>query len=135
MESLIQIRDYNPSSDEGFVYKHWMKGNYHDNDWFSLIHPQVYHKNYHKVLEYLIPRSKIRCACLVDDGDVNIGFSVIEGHKLHWIYVKPSWRRNGIAKKLLVPEIRTVTHLTRFAKIIKPHNWRFNPFLEDERTK
>jgi len=50
------------------------------------------------------PDSVLRVACLPDDSDAILGWSVISGdepHTLHYVYVRKDARKQGIARLLL----------------------------------
>jgi hypothetical protein len=70
-------------------------------------------------------------ACLKDDADTILGYSVIEGKRLHWVFVKRVWRKIGIGASLVPPFIDSVSHLTEIGKSIleKQKGVIFNPFL------
>jgi hypothetical protein len=124
---LVTIRDY-LKTDEGLIYQSWMMGLYYGNTWYQNIEPNVFYARYRRILDYLVKKSHTRCAVLKEDPDVVIGYSVIEKDKLHWIFVKSDWRRYGLAKMLLSPDIKYVTHLTKLGKHLKPREWIFDPF-------
>jgi hypothetical protein len=131
LEELIFLRDY-AATDEALVYQTWLKGLYYGNDWFGAINRLTFETNYRKVITHLLAHSTIICACLQEDPDVVLGYSVVDHSMttLHWIYVKTSWRKLGIAKKLIPPQINRTTHLTQMGKWLKPKDWDFNPFME-----
>jgi hypothetical protein len=63
-----------------------------------------------------------------------IGYSVFEGPTLHWIFLKGTFRRQGIGTKLLPSGVHQYTHMpTPIAK-----QWfnrlglRYNPFFFEE---
>lgn len=57
----------------------------------------------------------VRIACLKDDPNMIIGYSVSTGDHLDWIYVKVEFRNKGIGRLLFPKNIKTVT--TRQTKI------------------
>jgi GNAT superfamily N-acetyltransferase len=117
-------------SDKAFIFATWLKGLYHGNSFYSEIEKDAYFTNYHAVLERVLAKSSVLVACLTDTPDVVLGYAVIErGTVLHWVFVKKSWRRFGIAKRLIPHPILTVTHLTKLGSKLKPQEWAFNPFL------
>lgn len=133
-KDLITVRPYSPG-DYNFIIATFLRGLYYGDSWFSLIPKKIFMTNYHIVAERLLkhPNLSIRIACLKDDPDVILGYSVsrnINEYKiLDWIFVKSSWRRIGIAKSLLPSDINTVSHLTTVGKAIKPPHYEFNPFV------
>lgn len=133
--SLIAIRDGAPK-DREFIFATWLRGLRFGNDWFTLIDAKIYFSIYHRVIEALLasPHVSIKVACLKDDPDVILGYSVSRGTKLDWVFVKKAWRKVGIAKSLMPPIITYVTHVTKVGKSIlqKYPKVSFNPFILEE---
>ena len=88
--------------------------------------------NYHKVLEALINKSIVNVACLVEDRDVILGYSILstDEETVHWCFVKSAFRNRGISKDLLPSNIATFTHFSTVGlDIAKKHpDCVFNPF-------
>lgn len=90
---------------------------------------------YHKVLERFLdnPKVKITVACLKDDPQVILGYSVTREVKgqvvLDWVFTKKAWRNIGIGKSLVPSNLQVVTHMTKTGKGIKPSNVIYNPFI------
>lgn len=63
----------------------------------------------------------VKIACLEDDPTTIIGYCVLQNTHLYWIYVKPDYRLQGIAKLLVPKDIRTVPQkLTKMgAKLVE----------------
>lgn len=131
-DELISVRE-GVESDHPFIYASWLKGLRYGNDWFSLIESDHYYKNYHAVIEHLLndPNTTVLIACLQEDPDVILGFSVSSGDRLHWVFVKQRWRKIGIARSLAPTQVSSVSHLTDAGKsILKRHpGVTFKPFL------
>lgn len=118
--------------DRPFIMATWLKGLKFGNSWYRLIDDKIYFKVYHDVIERIItkPGVVVRVACLKEDPDVILGYSVWEADKLHWVQIKKAWRKVGIAKSLVPPTITTVTHLTDVGKsIFLVKRLIFNPFI------
>ncbi len=89
--------------------------------------------NYKLVGESLIKKATIKVACLVEDNDVILGYSILSNdfQVIHWVFVKAAWRKQGIAKTLVPKYPTAFTNFTtlgltltkKFDKIV------FNPFL------
>lgn len=131
--NLITVRD-GVVTDHDFILSTWLKRLYHDNDDKSYIgemESDDFYKNYERVIKYILtkPAVWVRVVCLKDDPDVIIGYAIIEKNILHWVYTKKGWRELGMAKKLIPPYITHCTHLTDTARLIRPKEWIFNPFL------
>lgn len=120
------------SADTNFIMATWLRGLRYGNDWFELIESEAYYATYHKVIESLLakPGVTVLVSCLKDDPEVILGYSVFEGPKLHWVFVKKPWRAIGIAKSLVPTDISTVTHVTVIGRsIMQKHKVVFNPFI------
>lgn len=135
-DGLYSIRLATPS-DENFVVATFLRSVYHDSSWFSMIPEQIFMSVYRSVIKRLFALTDkyiTVIACLPEDPDIILGFSIVnlEGTVLHWVYVKKKWRRYGIASKLIPPTITTVTHLNKLGFELNKQlnkNWIFNPFL------
>lgn len=128
---LVSIRNYVPE-DRNFILATFLRGLYYGESWFSIIQKDAFMQHYHKVIEFILakPETEIKVACLKDDPNVILGYSVFERNRLHWIFVKKPWRNIGIARDLAPKEFDTVTHLTKVGlSIIKNRKVEFNPFV------
>lgn len=130
---LIAVRDYQ-DSDKNFIFASWLRGLYYGDSWYSQVPKKIFMDHYHPFVEALLaaPSTKISIACLKEDPDVILGYAVLnkDETKLHWVFVKSSWRSIGIARSLVPKSIKTVTNLTKVGlSIIKNRNGvEFNPF-------
>jgi hypothetical protein len=132
-------------TDMAFIYRSILMGTYHGNrpgkggkidprspvDFFSAIPQDTFMGAYHGFLDHLFSRPGIviRVACLESDPDVILGFSVAQNNVLHFVFVKPQWRKIGIAKMLVPEGIDTVSGFTRVGDVIRrKKNWSFNPW-------
>lgn len=126
------IRPYQ-ESDKAFIMATMLRGLYYGNSWFSMIPKDIFMNNYKKVIEALITRNLVTIACLPDEPDVILGYSLVNGDfsKLHWVYVKQDFRKMGIGKSLVPETVKVVTHMSEQGKLIKDSKhltWIFNPF-------
>lgn len=128
--NLVDVRE-GQIDDQDFIYATWLRPFYYDNDYVAEVDKDAFFAKYPKAINLILGGRDVtvRIACLKDDPEVILGYSVIENHKLHWVYVKKAWRQLGIATKLVPKEINTITHLTELAKRLKPREWKFDPFL------
>ncbi len=89
---------------------------------------------YHKVLERFLdnPKVNITVACLIDDPQVILGYSVTRESRgdvvMDWVFVKSAWRNIGIGKSLVPPNLKIVTHLTKTGRALKPEEVIYDPF-------
>lgn len=130
-KDLIEVRNMY-LDDWNFILATWLKGLRYGNDWFGLIDAPVYYSNYQKVIESILQSgaTTVRVACLKESPDVILGYSVSQGDRLVWVFVKKSWRLIGIAKSLVPTGVKSVSHLTEVGKAILKKNptVSFNPF-------
>lgn len=131
-DSLVAIRDIQPA-DRNFILATWLRGLRFGNDWFQEIEKTVYFTVYQQVVDTIISDSSntIKVACLKEDPEVILGYSVYAGERLDWVFVKKAWRGIGIAKSLIPSGITTVSHLTKTGKSIMHKSMKgahFNPF-------
>lgn len=132
---LYNIRDFKPE-DTNFILATFLRGLYYGDSWFSQIPKPIFMANYQKVAEILVTdtnRTVIKVACLKDEPDVIIGYSILSADysTIHWVYVKSAWRNNGVGRSL-VPQYPTqVSHLTSLGKelLTKFKDCIFNPFI------
>ncbi len=64
-------------------------------------HRREFYDDYAPVVRDLLARSQIIVACLREEPDVVVGWAAIEGDALHYVLVKPRWRRLGVARWML----------------------------------
>jgi len=130
-KSVLTIRVAN-KEDENFIYSCWMRGVFYNNEYMrGQITEDAFFKMYRSVIKKVLKREDVSClmACIIEQPDVVVGFSVFEPGVLHWVYVKQAWRGFGIAKELVPDGVHSVTHLTKQAAEHKPKEWVFNPYL------
>lgn len=130
---LLTVRLKEPS-DDAFIYQTWLNGLRYGNPFYRKIEKSIYDKEYTKVISALIQyKPTVLIACLKDQPDVIIGYSVINADRLHWIFIKKDWRGLGISKMLVNrDEIKSFSHLTILGQTIwkeKLKHLIFNPFL------
>lgn len=129
---LYEVRDYVPG-DKNFVMATFLRGLYYGNDFYNLIPKQIFMDNYKLVGEaFFSDRYKIYVACLKEDKDVILGFSVLtaDHQSIAWVFVKAAWRKQGIAKTLLPKYPKYITNFTTLGLTLLPKfkNCVFNPF-------
>lgn len=130
---LYKVRDAK-YEDHNFILATFLRGLYYGDSWFSGIEKNVFMQNYKPVAETLLSlKTTIQVACLPEDEDVILGYSILshDFQTIHWVYVKNRWRKKGIAKALLPKYPSTVSHLTSVGKELL-HKFEskptFNPF-------
>lgn len=88
-----------------------------------------FYLDYAPVVRALCERSQVIVACMPDASDVVIGWMAIEGDALHYVCVKPRWRRLGVARWMLQDYARSpavFTHRTTDAMRCRiPAAWEY----------
>ena len=129
--SLYEIRDYKPE-DKAFIMATFLRGLYYGDSWFSLVPKDIFMANYKLIAEALLSKHQVKVACLCEDKDVILGYSILskDFSTIHFIFVKTLFRKQGIGRALLPSQPTCVTHLTTLGKSLLPKfkNCIFNPF-------
>lgn len=129
LNSVISVRGLG-EGDRAFIFSTMLKGLYHGCELYNQMAPVVFFEKYGEVVEKLLEKATVRVACLSDEPDTIIGYSISRYNALDYIFIKRPWRRQGISKKLLPNEIFVCTHLTRVGNSIRlKRQIEFNPFL------
>jgi hypothetical protein len=135
---LYDVRDMIPE-DKNFILATFLRGLYYGDSWFSIIPKPIFMENYQQIAEILIKKSTVKVACMKEDSNIILGYSILSNdfQTIHWVYVKDSrqadgssWRRHGIARNLLPKYPTSITHLTVTGKKLmnKLPTAVFNPF-------
>lgn len=134
LDELYDIRDVK-TEDENFIRATFLRGVYYGNPFFSLIPKQVFMDNYKKMSEMLLKdrtRTVVKVACLKEDQDVIIGYSILSAdyQTIHYVYVKSAFRKQGIARSLVPKYPSSVSHMTEIGESLlnKFEGCVFNPF-------
>lgn len=113
------------------VFSTWLKS-YHTSSLYSKNIPKdVFFAEHHGLIERILARDPVvRLAVLPDDPEVVLGWSVSEPDAVHYVYVKPPFRRYGVATALLAHVNRpfTFTHYTYILRDLKLDGCSFNPY-------
>lgn len=130
-QGLYNVRDIKVG-DENFIISTFLRGLYYGDSWFSQIPKSIFMDCYKVAAERLIKHATIKIACLPDEEDIIIGYSILSNDytTVHWVYVKKDWRKQGIATSLVPKYASYVTHLTALGKELLPKlkDAVFHPF-------
>lgn len=118
LKALISLR-HMEETDHAFIYATWLRGLYYGNSFFAVTEKDEFMERYQLVITNLLfrPSVEVRVACLQEDADTILGYSVLEkfsvphGTTIHWTFVKPEWRKQGIATALIPGDAQTITHI------------------------
>ena len=131
LEKICEIR-YFKLGDESFIFSTFLRGLYYGNEFFKLVPKDIFMANYKKVIESLLSRAVVKVACLKEDHDVILGYSIqsLDNTTVHWIFVKQAWRRKGIMKALIPESPTAITHFTSLGLSLLPKfkDCVFDPF-------
>lgn len=128
-----EIRDYK-LSDHNFVIASFLKGVYYGNKFYGMIEKNTFMANYKYIAEALITQNVVKMACLKDDPDTILGYSILSKDftTVHWVFLKKDWRSKfGIFKQLVPMNPVSYSHFTTQGLDIAKHkfpNTTFNPF-------
>jgi hypothetical protein len=128
MNSEITFRKYE-SEDENFIMSSLLRS-YRDSVVNKDIPTKIYYDNQRSVTSKLLESADILVACSPDMSDQIYGYVVYEQPSLlHYIYVKYTFRKFGIAKELLSrAELTTPTIITHSPRS-KTADFIYNPYL------
>lgn len=131
--SHVLIRKFNPDTDSGFIYSTWPKGLYHASSTpIKTPKAQFFKELYDQIKQHMLT-SKIFIACMDEDRDTILGYSVIDRDTLQWVYVKELFRKQGLARALIKNKSNrvNVVNLTKVGNaILQKH-----PELEESYKK
>lgn len=132
--SLYNIRPAKPE-DMNFVMATFLRGLYYGDPWYTQIPKDIFMSVYKQIAQkaWESPTVVIRVACLKEDENVILGYSVLsaDNSAILWVFVKTAFRNQGIARSLVPSSPVFVTHLTTLGKTLLPklNGAVFNPFL------
>lgn len=138
MNSQIILREAQPEDIE-FIFSSWLKS-YRGSLLYSKVQSSVYFPEMHKVIEKLLQNFPVIVACSSEDSSQIYGW-ICAGHidsifTLHYVYVKHTFRKLGIAKLLFnsfkheVGAAGFYTHTSKLAEQLSAkYNMVHNPFL------
>jgi hypothetical protein len=126
--TLVCVRPPEPG-DINFMLSTMLRGLFFGSKFWGEVDQDSFFKYYEPFLKTLMLKSDIRVACLDDDQDVILGWSMYSGSVMHFVFVKKSYRKKGIAKMLCPSGIDTVSHITDSGNSIRKRlDFKFNPF-------
>lgn len=105
-------------ADIPFVMSTFLKGVYYGNTNHQLVEKDIFMANYKLLAQVLIDSSAVIVACLKDDHDVILGYSIVspDTTTAHWVFVKKAWRGRGIGRALIPAVPQQITHFTHSEK-------------------
>lgn len=119
------------ATDMNFIYSTWLRGLYYGNEHFKQVDKPTFMLFQEQEIDKVLSNSEtsIVVSCMDEDADVLLGFAVYSPTTLHWVFVKESLRKNGVAKSLVPSTIRNVSAITKVGNAIrKAKGWAFVPW-------
>lgn len=132
-QGLYNIRPYK-EADKNFILASFLKGLYYGNKYYNMIDKRIFMDNYKIVANGLLtsPNVTIKVACLPEDSDVILGYSILskDNKRIVWVFIKTVWRRKGLGKSLIPVNPESYMHFTDVGLelVKKLPNCIFNPF-------
>lgn len=99
--SIVTIRPFEELGDSGFIYSTWPKSVYHKPAKPIKMEKSAWFGQFYFYLQAHLRSSAIYIACLKDSPDTIIGYAILEGIELQFVYIKEMYRSQGIATLLL----------------------------------
>lgn len=123
--------------DRNYVLSSWLRS-YADGSEFRHLSRGVYFALYEPVVKRLLERSTVAIAFDPSMPDVVLGYLVVEGDSLvHYVLVKPRWRKLGIGRWMtrdLADMPATFTHSpTPAGSRLVGSAWSYDPMRRFER--
>lgn len=140
---VIRFREAN-ETDVGFIFNSFLKS-FRDSYFARNISSTIYFNEHHKIIESLLKKAKVNIACNPNDVSQIYGYVISEKidntFVLHYIYVKQTFRKMGIGKKLLEisghdKEVAgCYSHHNKISeKLSAKYNLIYHPYLAMERV-
>lgn len=127
---LYDIRDVDVS-DRHFILATFKRGLYYGNEFYKLIPKQIFMDGYKTVADGFFNTTTIKVACLKEEHTAILGFIILSKDQktIHWVYVKPAWREQGIAASLTPSGLESYSHFTTLGlSLAEKLHLIFNPF-------
>lgn len=123
------IRKFN-AGDKSFVYATWLRGLYHGSPYWSCTTAKDFYEIMGRHIDEVLKTSEVLVISDMTEPDLILGYAVIEGPCLHWVYIKSEGRTQGLARLLLKDKcIKYVTYLTSIGDSIRrKYKWEFYPW-------
>lgn len=113
--STVIIRPFKPDEDSGVIYASWPNGAYYGSLEPIEERKSRWFKEFYSYMKDRLSDSEIIIACLKEDPTIIIGYAILSGTCLEWIYVKEAFRNQRIATLLLLN--KPIDSVKRFTKI------------------
>jgi len=146
MIELTRVRAYDSVADSGFIYSSWARS-FRAASTMRAVPQVLYNKGQTERVDRILknPDTKIFVLCHKDTPEMIFGFIVVEGEDiLHYLFIKPNYRRMGLANFLLkcFDSSKPIIHthkpsdfaMERWLKTPPGAKFIYNPFILDRST-
>ena len=107
-ESVVIVFRNMKDEDLAMIYSTWRNSSYYS----AVSRPEMPTNEAFRIktieIKNIMTNCEAKVACLKDSPDTIIGYSIWDDKHLYWVYVKPEYRRQGIAKRLVPKDIETI---------------------------
>lgn len=115
------------------IYATWLRSYESSSLAAKHVPRDVFFSEHHKVLDGIFQRgAQVKMAILAADPEVVLGWCVTAEKLVHYVYIKPAFRRRGIARALLahIAPPFTYTHWTHVLRDLhdKVKDCVYNPY-------
>lgn len=118
--------------DLNFIFNSWLKS-YRNSSFAEHIPNDIYFTFQKEVIRLLLERSTIFVAVNPEDSSQVYGYLVFEDNIVHWCYVKFTYRKLGVMRKLLKAtgcDSYLCTHINKnFSNLKTKFNVVYHPWL------
>lgn len=117
--TTVVIRPFQPTVDSGFIYSTWPKSMYYGSYYDIPLAKKRWFKICFEHIKEILQVAKVYVACKSDDQDFILGYSVVNGTGLEFVYVKEAYRIQGIGRILTNNKnIKECVNITKIGKAI-----------------
>lgn len=108
-KAKVITRTYNHDKDAPFIFSSWRNALWYAEDRDENL-SNIFYRRANQEIKHLIKDffTVVKIACLSDDHDQIVGYSVMRKDNLEWVYVKKDYRKQGIAR-LLAKGFKTIS--------------------------
>lgn len=101
LKATVIIRNYDHDRDAPFIYSSWRNALWYAEERDEGL-AGMFYKKANQDIKHLIRDffTTVKIACLSDDPDQIVGYSVLSKDNLEWVYVKIDYRKQGVATLL-----------------------------------
>lgn len=117
----VVIRQFDPQMDSGIIFSTWPNGLFYSSAKPIEAPRAHWFQEFYSYVKRSLATDEILIACSEEDPNTVLGYAVINGHTLEWVFVKPRYRRHGIATLLLKGQrIEAVNNVTKIVESLLP---------------